>query len=398
MKRRHIYNWVLMVSAAVLMLASCATNEKADDYISPYPVIEEMTEEEQLEPVYKAPQPMVQEADEFVWSSILAMQNMKKEAEETAPAPLEEEAADIVQAEEQPAGGSIEGNISDEEIRAEETEAMLEEREDFLPDARVLDLAVAEENPEMVRVGVIENETPVAAAEEVSAVSPLVEAEGRILQTDISSPTWVEEEAEEETVESSPINVSIYEYKPEQVEDDGVKPEDILALSSTYSGNREEKKKTSEMEKTEIAAVIVLWFVANYRYFILAGIIISVIILVRLLKKSLKRTVKKKKEKVQGPEFTEEDNMIVINPMEEGNLSEFMKPAEAEAGEKGKKPLIKPLTEEEERLMDRITRDENGDILIRGGDLSPADAMRLAAMGLDAADGIEDEDDDYFAS
>ena len=418
MKRRYIYRAVLIGTAALLSLSSCATNRKQVVYEAPEPVIEEVIVEEQLEPVYKAPEPVVREADEFVWSSILAMQNMKKETEETAPEPLEEAVIveELPAAEEAPveteADESKNENNSDEVIRLEAEEAALvpDETEEDLPDVTVLDLIVAEENPEMVRVGTVGEEAPAVAAEEPVVTVPEMEEDGRILQTDASALSWLEEAAaesgEEPPAESGPINVSIYEYKPEPAADDGVKPEDILALSEAYTGNREEKKKASEMEKSEIITLVVSWLVANYRYFLLAGIIIVVILLVKVLVKTMKRTAKKKKEKVQGPEFTEDDSMIVINPMEEGNLSEFIKPEEpaerekdepaAPAGSSEKKPPIKPVNADEERLMDRITRDENGDILLRGGDLTPEDAMRLAVMGLAAAEG-EDDDEDEIA-
>lgn len=363
MKRRHTYrNFLILSLAATMALTSCVSGKKALIEESE-PVIEQITVTPTVEEAddYTIPIATVEEADEYVWSSILAMQSSKKAKEEAEAAVTEmpfEEPVEEVEIIEEPTEGS---------------DVEIEEVEILLPDVEILD-PVEETAPEMIRAGVLGEDSAVTvkAESETASVTPETESEGRILQTDLTDGvSWLDTEEETAEADAAPINVSVYEYKEEETVDDSIKPEDILAMSDAYKGNREDQKKVTAMDKTEIITVVVTWLTNNYRYILLGLIVIAVIVLVKVLAKNLKKGTRKKKEKVEGPEFSG-DPLQMIDPME--NLSSVMEPPEEKEEQDSK----------EEELRKYITQEPDGTVVLHGNEnFGFDDAIRLGAMGID---------------
>lgn len=369
--RKRLYRLGIIATAVMLTMTSCVSGEKA--------VIREESESLIIEPVietaeesYVIPVATVEDADEYVWSSILAMQNTKKAKEEAEAAVTE-----------MPFEEPVEDTLVSEPV-IEDSDAEIEEVKIVLPDVEILD--TVEEEVEMIKAGVLGEDSAVSISSDDTAVITHfeTESEGRILRGDITDDvSWLGTEEDTAEVSAAPINVSVYEYKEEETEDTAVSPEDILALSDTYRGDREEKKKVAAMDKTEIVTLAVTWLSDNYRYILLGVIILLVIILVKVLAKNLKKGTKKKKEKIEGPEFSE-DQTVAINIMEQGNISSFMQePQEKAEPEKN--------TPEEEKLKMHIRQEEDGTTILTGSDeYTVEDSIRLAAMGISSAYGADD--------
>ena len=315
-------NKYILILAAILFLAlflsSCVTQKKAETITEETPIIEEIVVEEEKP---KLPTVKAVEATEEMWAQIIA-QIPPKETEEApainTPIVIEEEpieeTPEIVQEE-------VRENVEEvEDVVEEEPKAVEEEVEEVIEEPTFT--IIEDEKPQVELLG---EDTGVVIKDDNSELKAIENSSSpdKILQgseSDLNStmPSWLYSEKEREN--SSPFTpiINIYETKEEEIEDDGIKPEDILEYGNEYKANREDSVSITKMQKKDLYNAVLKFFATNYPYVCMVFVVIIAVFLVKSLVKHINIKKSNDTNAEKGVEFNSQGNDAndyVFNPM-----------------------------------------------------------------------------------
>ena len=319
---RRLRNKYILILAAILFLAlflsSCVTQKKAETITEETPIVEEIVVEEETP---KLPTVKAVEATEEMWSQIIA-QIPPKETEEApainTPIVIEEEpieeTPEIVQEE-------VRENVEEvEDVVEEEPKAVEEEVEEVIEEPTFT--IIEDEKPQVELLG---EDTGVVIKDDNSELKAIENSSSpdKILQgseSDLNStmPSWLYSEKEREN--SSPFTpiINIYETKEEEIEDDGIKPEDILEYGNEYKANREDSVSITKMQKKDLYNAVLKFFATNYPYVCMVFVVIIAVFLVKSLVKHINIKKSNDTNAEKGVEFNSQGNDAndyVFNPM-----------------------------------------------------------------------------------
>lgn len=301
-----------------LFLSSCVTQKKADTITEETPIVEEIVVEEETP---KLPTVKAVEATEEMWAQIIA-QIPPKEMEEApainTPIVIEEEpieeTPEIVQEE-------VRENVEEvEDVVEEEPKAVEEEVEEVIEEPTFT--IIEDEKPQVELLG---EDTGVVIKDDNSELKAIENSSSpdKILQgseSDLNStmPSWLYSEKEREN--SSPFTpiINIYETKEEEIEDDGIKPEDILEYGNEYKANREDSVSITKMQKKDLYNAVLKFFATNYPYVCMVFVVIIAVFLVKSLVKHINIKKSNDTNAEKGVEFNSQGNDAndyVFNPM-----------------------------------------------------------------------------------
>lgn len=359
--------------------------------------------------------------DDYVWSSILALQD-KVERERIEKAEAEEAKAFL--------DGLFSDSVTDSEARTEleeisdgtETEGSIlaeENEKKNEPEVYwgVLDPVEQEKVDSVTIMGDLtavsvtgEKETSVSAEESVvtseteDAVKDriMIYRDGTESEKSSTAPTWLYSDKEKSTEPSNtPVNVSIIQEAEKKEEKSTVTPEDILALSQNYQAGRVSEKKVSEMNSLEIYDKAMAILQKNYQYVFLAFAVVLIALLIKAGVKHLKSEKRVHKGDFKGKTFTPEETMVhTLNPMAKKSFSEILVNNEGteqkgdtentEPGEKTEEPETAKKVRSVLDLFNRYAEKmDNGDIIIdtEGDDLTLSETVNLSGMLMSPAFG-----------
>ena len=315
-------NKYILILAAILFLAlflsSCVTQKKAETITEETPIVEEIVVEEETP---KLPTVKAVEATEEMWAQIIA-QIPPKETEEApainTPIVIEEEpieeTPEIVQEE-------VRENVEEvEDVVEEEPKAVEEEVEEVIEEPTFT--IIEDEKPQVELLGedvgvVIKDDNSELKAIENSS-SPDKILQGSESDLNSTMPSWLYSEKEREN--SSPFTpiINIYETKEEEIEDDGIKPEDILEYGNEYKANREDSVSITKMQKKDLYNAVLKFFATNYPYVCMVFVVIIAVFLVKSLVKHINIKKSNDTNAEKGVEFNSQGNDAndyVFNPM-----------------------------------------------------------------------------------
>ena len=319
---RRLRNKYILILAAILFLvlffSSCVTQKKAETITEETPIVEEIVVEEETP---KLPTVKAVEATEEMWAQIIA-QIPPKETEEApainTPIVIEEEpieeTPEIVQEE-------VRENVEEvEDVVEEEPKAVEEEVEEVIEEPTFT--IIEDEKPQVELLG---EDTGVVIKDDNSELKAIENSSSpdKILQgseSDLNStmPSWLYSEKEREN--SSPFTpiINIYETKEEEIEDDGIKPEDILEYGNEYKANREDSVSITKMQKKDLYNAVLKFFATNYPYVCMVFVVIIAVFLVKSLVKHINIKKSNDTNAEKGVEFNSQGNDAndyVFNPM-----------------------------------------------------------------------------------
>ena len=319
---RRLRNKYILILAAILFLvlffSSCVTQKKAETITEETPIVEEIVVEEETP---KLPTVKAVEATEEMWAQIIA-QIPPKEMEEApainTPIVIEEEpieeTPEIVQEE-------VRENVEEvEDVVEEEPKAVEEEVEEVIEEPTFT--IIEDEKPQVELLG---EDTGVVIKDDNSELKAIENSSSpdKILQgseSDLNStmPSWLYSEKEREN--SSPFTpiINIYETKEEEIEDDGIKPEDILEYGNEYKANREDSVSITKMQKKDLYNAVLKFFATNYPYVCMVFVVIIAVFLVKSLVKHINIKKSNDTNAEKGVEFNSQGNDAndyVFNPM-----------------------------------------------------------------------------------
>ena len=357
--------------------------------------------------------------DDYVWSSILALQD-KVERERIEKAEAEEAKAFL---DGLFGDSSVTGSESGTEVETisdgTETEGsflLVEEKNATEVYWGVLDPVEQEKVDSVTIMGDLtavsvtgEKETSTAAEENVvtketeDAVKDriMIYRDGTDSEKSSTAPTWLYSDKEKSTEQSNtPVNVSIIQEAEKKEEKSTVTPEDILALSQNYQAGRVSEKKVSEMNSLEIYDKAMAILQKNYQYVFLAFAVVLIALLIKAGVKHLKSEKRVHKGDFKGKTFTPEETMVhTLNPMAKKSFSEILVNEGTE--QKGDAESTEPVEKEDEpetvkkvrSVLDLFNRYaekmDNGDIIIdtAGDDLTLSETVNLSGMLMSPAFG-----------
>lgn len=340
--------------------------------------------------------PKAVEADEQVWSSILLRQEENSRIETEKPSAFDKvnELFAEVNAERE-TESKIEESATEEVSEQDEVETVeptVDETEAIETDGAEPAVTILDETEtkglDSFSISGEDLEASIRYNEPETSIETDTSVDGRILygDTTASGPSWLYSYKEKNGGDTSTINVSVYETpEKEEVVDDSIKPEDIIALSDVYKADRESKKAVNEMTTGEIYNKIMTFLEKNYQYVFLAFALLIVILLIKSLAKHLHSDKKKRKEKIKGPEFKEEEtNVYTLDPTQESYkdlLQAKQKDEEYDENENSTERDLRPLREK------AFTINDNDTVTIgfpedSEDELDPEDAFNLSTMAL----------------
>lgn len=407
MRRKRI-NIILTSLMILLFLGACASSKRTNEQpVENEPVITETItlSEKIVETIEKKPaettaqhqiaSPKAVEADEQVWSSILLRQEESSRTEKEKTNALDK--VDQLFAEVNAARVS---EPSSEENLIEETESVEIDTTETVEETEPVETETAEtpaitildetetESVDNFRISGEELESTIKYEEPEVSIETETTTDGRILYGDTTTtgPSWLYSYKEKNGGDTSTINVSVYETPPtEEVIEDSIKPEDIIALSEVYKADRESQKAVTEMTTGEIYDKIMAFLERNYQYVFLAFALLFIILLIKVLAKHLHSDKKKRKEKIKGPEFKEEEtNVYTLDPTQESFkdlLQAKQKDEEYDENEDSAERDLRPLREK------AFTINDNDTVTIgypedSEEDIDPELAFNLSTMAL----------------
>ena len=301
-----------------LFLSSCVTQKKAETITEETPIIEEIVVEEEKP---KLPTVKAVEATEEMWAQIIA-QIPPKETEEApainTPIVIEEEpieeTPEIVQEE-------VRENVEEvEDVVEEEPKAVEEEVEEVIEEPTFT--IIEDEKPQVELLG---EDTGVVIKDDNSELKAIENSSSpdKILQgseSDLNStmPSWLYSEKERENSSTFTPIINIYEAKEEEIEDDGIKPEDILEYGNEYKANREDSVSITKMQKKDLYNAVLKFFATNYPYVCMVFVVIIAVFLVKSLVKHINIKKSNDTNAEKGVEFNSQGNDAndyVFNPM-----------------------------------------------------------------------------------
>lgn len=315
-------NKYILILAAILFLAlflsSCVTQKKAETITEETPIVEEIVVEEETP---KLPTVKAVEATEEMWAQIIA-QIPPKETEEApainTPIVIEEEpieeTPEIVQEE-------VRENVEEvEDVVEEEPKAVEEEVEEVIEEPTFT--IIEDEKPQVELLGedvgvVIKDDNSELKAIENSS-SPDKILQGSESDLNSTMPSWLYSEKERENSSTFTPIINIYETKEEEIEDDGIKPEDILEYGNEYKANREDSVSITKMQKKDLYNAVLKFFATNYPYVCMVFVVIIAVFLVKSLVKHINIKKSNDTNAEKGVEFNSQGNDAndyVFNPM-----------------------------------------------------------------------------------
>lgn len=318
-------NKYILILAAILFLAlflsSCVTQKKAETITEETPIIEEIVVEEEKP---KLPTVKAVEATEEMWAQIIAQIPPKEEVEETptveVPVVLEETEIEPVEETPQVVQEEVQENVEEVEDVAEEPKEVEEEVEEVIEEPTFT--IIEDEKPQVELLG---EDTGVVIKDDNSELKAIENSSSpdKILQgseSDLNStmPSWLYSEKERENSSTFTPIINIYETKEEEIEDDGIKPEDILEYGNEYKANREDSVSITKMQKKDLYNAVLKFFATNYPYVCMVFVVIIAVFLVKSLVKHINIKKSNDTNAEKGVEFNSQGNDAndyVFNPM-----------------------------------------------------------------------------------
>lgn len=315
----------ILIPVTILFLAlffsSCVTQKKAETITEETPIVEEIVVEEETP---KLPTVKAVEATEEMWAQIIA-QIPPKETEETptVEVPVVLEGTEIEPVEETPevVQEEVQENVEEvEDVVEEEPKAVEEEVEEVIEEPTFT--IIEDEKPQVELLG---EDTGVVIKDDNSELKAIenVSSPDKILQgseSDLNStmPSWLYSEKERENSSTFTPIINIYEAKEEEIEDDGIKPEDILEYGNEYKANREDSVSITKMQKKDLYNAVLKFFATNYPYVCMVFVVIIAVFLVKSLVKHINIKKSNDTNAEKGVEFNSQGNDAndyVFNPM-----------------------------------------------------------------------------------